>query len=125
MDFITKITKGRGPDVSYLYFRSDFRTVLFRKIEIVLWQRILGIVAASHHASTAVSAACTGRTLAAEVGIGDYDLRLAEIRADVGCAEGVPHAIFIRHFLEDMIGSPQFRVARRAQHPLRRFVMWS
>jgi hypothetical protein len=97
--------------------------VLFCKIQVIFRERVLGVVAASHHAPAAVTTACTRRSLSAEIWVWDGDTSLPEECTDVRGAEGVTHAAGLRHLLEDEVRFPQFGVARRAEHALRRLKM--
>src|SRR5437867_1830688 len=71
------------PERVYLRFRKDPRPALLGQVEVVLVQRVLGVVAAADHASSAKHTARPRRTLAAEVGVGDLLSRLAEKDGDV------------------------------------------
>jgi hypothetical protein len=72
--------------------RQDDRAVLFRQIEVVAIQGVLGVVSAADHASPAGNAARPAWSGASEEGIGDLDSGLAEEHAYWGRTKRVFYA---------------------------------
>src|SRR5438128_7516023 len=111
------------PERVHLRFRKDLRPALLGQVEVVLVQRVLGVVAAADHASSAKHTARPRRALAAEVGVGDLLSRLAEKDGDVGSPESSALADLLRALPQDSIGLGEPWIGRGAQHPLCRDVV--
>src|SRR5207245_2060367 len=125
-------SSGSMPDViatpsvkSTVLLREVAPTIasLFGQVEVVLVQRVLGVVAAADHASSAKHTSRPRRTLAAEVGVGDLLSRLAEKDGDVGSPESSALADLLRALPQDSIGLGEPWIGRGAQHPLCRDVV--
>ena len=86
--------------------------------EVVLDQRVLGVVAAADHAGAAADAARARRPVAAEVGVGDGLARLAEEDPDAGGRVGLGDAHLGRELAQQRVGGPFALVGRHAEHAL-------
>src|SRR3990172_9025216 len=110
-DFVASAVSHQWFYINYLNFGHNLRAVLLCKIEVILRQRVLRVMATSHHASAAMLASRTCGSLAIEVGIGDRHTRFAEICTHVRCAKSVTHSAFLRDLLQHMVCLPQPGIA--------------
>ena len=97
---------------------EDLHAGALGEVEVVLGQRVLGVVAAADHAGAAADAARARRALAAEVGVGDGLARLAEEDADAGRRVGVLDAQLAGDLAQHAVGGALALVARDAEHLL-------
>src|SRR5690606_21062387 len=107
-------------DVHDLRFGADLRAPLLRKVQVVLDERVLGVLAAADHAAAAVGAGGAGRPLAAEVRVGRgfaLAARLAEVDADLRRAERSGAAQLPGDLAQRLVGGPQAGVRHHAEHP--------
>ena len=96
----------------------DFRAALLGEPEVVLVERVLGLVAAADHAAAAAGTSGALRPFAAEVGIGHLHAGLSEEDGDVRGRPAVLPADVLPHLAENLVGQRRERHARGAQHPL-------
>ena len=96
----------------------DACAAFFREIQVVLVQRILGVVLAAGHARAAADAALAVGAYTAEVGIGRGFARSAEEHADVGDLHAIAAAHFLGHFTQHLISRPQHRIRHGPEHAL-------
>jgi hypothetical protein len=93
----------------------DLRASPLGQVQVVLDQRILGVVAAAHHASATKTAAATVRSRSAEVRIGRGHLRLPEVDADLGGRELIEPAEFFGQLAEREVAGFHARCGNRAE----------
>ena len=102
--------------------RQDRGAVLLGEVEVVLDQRVLGVVAAAAHALAAVEARTPRRARSAEERVRDLLARRlagpAEEDADRGGVEGVADAHVAGDLLHDVVRGRADRVLDDAEHPL-------
>src|SRR3990170_8211429 len=79
-------------NVDSLMLGIDHHPMFLRQVEVVLVQRVLGVVATADHASAALDAAGPGRALTSEVGIGLLDSFLPEMHSHRGQCERILHS---------------------------------
>jgi hypothetical protein len=106
-------------NVPHLALGPDLRAPFLGKIQVVLHQRVLGIIAAAHHAPAAVVAGPARRTFPIEIGIGVFlslFTRLAKERPDGGWAEGQIGFQLGGNFLQHLIGRPFAGVGGYTEH---------
>src|SRR5262249_20063528 len=101
---------GAGGDVGDLPLRQDVHAELLREPEVVLHQRVLGVVPAADHAAPAADAAGPGRALAAEVGVRNLPAGLPEEGADPGVLVGLGDPDLLAVLLEEEIGRALERI---------------
>ena len=96
--------------------------VLLGEVEVVLDQRVLGVVAAAGHALPAVAAGVAVGALAAEERVGDDVVgrlpRPAEEDAHGRGVVGLAHAHLFGHLLHHVVAGRADRVVDDAEHPL-------
>ena len=105
-------------DVDDLTLGVHLRAGLLGEVEVVLDERVLGVVRAADHAARALDAAGALRTLAAEVRIGDGHALLAEVHADPGLLVGVPDAEVLAERSQDVVGRVVGGDVGDPEHPL-------
>ena len=115
------------PDAGHRGHRVDHGAPRLREVEVVLGQRVLGVVPAAGHALAAVPARAASRSGAAEVRVGDLVAvglaRSAEEDPDRGRVPGVAHAHVVGDLLHHLVGGGDDRVVDDAEHPLRLVVV--
>ena len=101
----------------------DLRAGPLRQVEVVLDQRILGVVAAAHHAAAAEPAAFTLGSRAVEVGVGHRHLGLPEIHRDFRGPEFGQPAQLPGQAAQRQVAGLEARAGDRAQHLAGRLVV--
>jgi hypothetical protein len=97
---------------------QDLHAGALGEVEVVLRQRVLGVVAAADHAGAAADAAGARRAVAAEVGVGHGPAGLAEEHADAGRRVGLRHAPLLGELAQQRVGGPLALVLGDAEHLL-------
>lgn len=92
-------------------------------MEVILDERVLGVVAAADHARADVLATRARGTFAAEVGIGNRLAFVTEKDADLGWAKRTALSQLFRDRFQRAVGGPFARIRGHAQHSARRVVM--
>ena len=111
-------TADPGPHPRHCGQRMHIRARRLRQTEVVLGQRVLGIVATARHALAALDTAGALRTGSAEERVGGRDaVTLAEEDPDRRHPEGVPDSHLVRHSLHHFVGGCHGGVLHHAEHP--------
>ena len=105
-------------DVGDLALGEDLDAELLREPEVVLDERVLGVVAAAHHAASAADAAGARRPLAPEVRVGHLLARLAEEGAHPRVLVGVARADLLAVLLQEQVSGALERIVGHPEHSL-------
>jgi len=107
-------------DVHHAGFGKDARSVLFGEIEVGKIQRIIGAIAATHHASAATGAGGSSWAFSAKKWIWKRliaGLSLGGLKdAHSGAVESIPRARGFCGFLQELISGAEDPIFRDTQH---------
>ena len=117
---VRAVGRAERPDVDDRALGHDLRPRPLGQPEVVLRQRVLGVVGTADHAAPARDAARPRRTGAAEEGIGRGLPRLAEVDADARLGVGAVGADLAPELAQQEVGGIVGVDGDDAEHPLRR-----
>lgn len=115
------------PNVPHCRFELHLGAPFLGKIQIILYERVFGIFAATDHAGTTVGASAAIRPLSAKVRVRNQFARILFIEKDsnLGRAESMAFFKIVCGSLEDVICRPEPRVGCYTQHAFGCIVVWA
>ena len=105
-----------GANIDDLGLGTDLHAPLLGKIEVILDQRVLPILAATYHTGTAVGASPSRRAFTLKIGVGYLLPLLAEEHPYLGGTEGLPLPQFLGDFLQGVVRRRETGVAGHTEH---------